>query len=265
MRNDLGSFAPVGNCIYCGASEGLSDEHIIPKGLKGTWILPKSSCEACRRITSRFETMCLRHLLGSFRRRTGFKSGKKQPLTVPQPIQRTDCVWENKEVPVGELPMAIALPRFDHLPLLLTGELKPLQVSFWAWIKHDAPDAVQKLGGIGFEIGEISPSDFTRMLAKIAHSYAVARFGIHAFRPLLRELIRYGSENPHFLIGGPSTHPPAEKFLHAITPRRVSLRGTNYLMLQIRLLAQLGAPAYFVLVGEFDEGSSLDAILPVDR
>jgi hypothetical protein len=42
------TFAPVGYCIYCSQTEGLTDEHIIAYGLNGKWVLPKASCVFCR-------------------------------------------------------------------------------------------------------------------------------------------------------------------------------------------------------------------------
>jgi len=35
----------IGKCIYCGSTEALSDEHIIPLGLNGAWILEQASCK----------------------------------------------------------------------------------------------------------------------------------------------------------------------------------------------------------------------------
>ena len=38
------TYAALGRRLYCGADGTLSDEHIIPLGLGGRWVLPKSSC-----------------------------------------------------------------------------------------------------------------------------------------------------------------------------------------------------------------------------
>lgn len=58
----------VGRCIYCGSKTlPLTDEHIIPLGLKGYWILSKASCKACATITSKFEMDILRSALGEVR------------------------------------------------------------------------------------------------------------------------------------------------------------------------------------------------------
>lgn len=50
----------IGRCVYCGSTESLTDEHIVPHGLKGPWQLLKGSCQACNQITSAFEKRVLR-------------------------------------------------------------------------------------------------------------------------------------------------------------------------------------------------------------
>ncbi len=140
---------------------------------------------------------------------------------------------------------------WQHPPLILAGETRPFEVAVWSWIKHDAYEAVAKLGGVGFTIADIQPLIFTRMLAKIAYGHAVTIFGLGTFKPLLIDHIRNGLDNPNPFIGGPAEKPPAEPFLHRLTSSRVSARGKDYILTEVRLLAQLGAPSYLVLVGEF--------------
>ena len=67
------TFPAVGHCIYCPRTDGLSDEHIIPYGLNGRWILPQASCPSCRDKTSAIETAILRESLLPFR--TAFRLG----------------------------------------------------------------------------------------------------------------------------------------------------------------------------------------------
>src|SRR6266508_6142095 len=50
-------------CIYCGAREDLRDEHVIPYGLEGEYVLRQASCRECEKLTSRFERAVLRDLL----------------------------------------------------------------------------------------------------------------------------------------------------------------------------------------------------------
>jgi hypothetical protein len=50
----------IGKCIYCGSEKNLTDEHVVPYGLKGSWKLLKASCANCSKITSVFERFVLR-------------------------------------------------------------------------------------------------------------------------------------------------------------------------------------------------------------
>lgn len=46
----------TGECIYCGKRDApLGTEHAVPYGLNGPWTLLRASCDACAKITSRFE------------------------------------------------------------------------------------------------------------------------------------------------------------------------------------------------------------------
>ena len=48
-------FAPARECIYCGATDGLTTEHIIPYSLGGRFELPEASCNECTEITKKIE------------------------------------------------------------------------------------------------------------------------------------------------------------------------------------------------------------------
>ena len=50
----------IGKCIYCNSIYNLQDEHIVPYGLGGPWVLKKASCKECANLTSRLELDVLR-------------------------------------------------------------------------------------------------------------------------------------------------------------------------------------------------------------
>jgi len=60
-------YLPVNLCIYCSATDALSEEHIVPFGLGGRWVLPKASCAGCASKTSTFEQTCQRTMFGPMR------------------------------------------------------------------------------------------------------------------------------------------------------------------------------------------------------
>jgi hypothetical protein len=57
----------IGRCIYCGSTENLSKEHIVPLGLGGEDVLYDASCGWCRDATSRIESRLLKHACKGFR------------------------------------------------------------------------------------------------------------------------------------------------------------------------------------------------------
>ena len=68
---------PVGSCVYCGSTDGLSDEHVVPLGLGGTWKLLEASCPRCRDATSLLELRVLRQHFHALRTVTGMPTRRK--------------------------------------------------------------------------------------------------------------------------------------------------------------------------------------------
>jgi len=127
--SDTSPYQYVGRCIYCGSTEGLSNEHIVPANLGGTIILYKASCETCRKLIHRVETECLtamrdiRHKRGVRLRRASatdhvFKAwvltswdGVAEIMPLGQnPNQK----WKLEEIPPTEHPTLIGLPYFQQ-------------------------------------------------------------------------------------------------------------------------------------------------------
>ena len=57
----------IGECIYCGATTGLSKEHAVPYAINGPWTLLDASCKDCRDITHRFEHDTIRGVFPALR------------------------------------------------------------------------------------------------------------------------------------------------------------------------------------------------------
>jgi hypothetical protein len=76
--SDVFRYPDVGLCFYGGATNDLTDEHIIPFSLGGTLILPKSSCNTkivgCNAKTTKFEGVIARQVFGKFRARFGVQT-----------------------------------------------------------------------------------------------------------------------------------------------------------------------------------------------
>jgi hypothetical protein len=93
---------------------------------------------------------------------------------------------------------------------------------------------------------------FGRMLAKIAHSYAIANLGITGFKPLLPDLILGKSAAAPWLIGGDASGPvpDTEPCLHNVYLQNCLTAGIEYVLVAIRLFCFVGMPRYHVVVGE---------------
>lgn len=119
-------FDPVGSCIYCGAVDDLSDEHIIPFGMGGRWVLPASSCLGCAAITSAFE----RRLLQSgawWPLRRALEIGSRRPRRQPNAFQATEKTLKGTRsitVSIGDHPLCMVLLRFEP-PACLSGRPLP--------------------------------------------------------------------------------------------------------------------------------------------
>jgi len=90
---------------------------------------------------------------------------------------------------------------------------------------------------------------YCRMLAKIAHSYAVAELGYKSFEPILARFIRgQPLENAWHWIGSDTALPPAEPHLHDIQWCVPTIDDTIYVMVSLRLFSFVGSPRYHIIV-----------------
>jgi hypothetical protein len=121
----------------------------------------------------------------------------------------------------------------------------------------DWKQRVKKFGGrvlLSGSINELRYEDFGRFLAKIAHSYAVATFGIGSFIPFLTKAIR--NEHPMYLshfVGGQIApgSPDPTNHLHVLHPIEAEFpTGEKLLVVRIRLFAVDNLMLYDVVVGQ---------------
>lgn len=89
------------------------------------------------------------------------------------------------------------------------------------------------------------------MLAKIAHSMAVAELGLAGFRPFLLDIIHGRAEDAHQFVGGRLKARPALPHRHEVLILGYEIGETTLVAAEVRLFADLGAPTYVVVVGEY--------------
>ena len=170
-------------CIYCGSFDLLTDEHVVPLGLGGDLIFPKSSCVACNEMTSRFELKVLRGHMTVARAVAGLPTRRKKgrPTSVSTKIIRSDGSTAQVVIPLANAGALMLLPvlapaamiyGFDPVPNVQISGIDAINVgqdlSLFA-VKHGAD-------GIAGEV-RLEHFTFCQVLCKIAYSYQVAMHG----------------------------------------------------------------------------------------
>ncbi|MGY3235622.1 hypothetical protein ACVWZ4_003835 [Bradyrhizobium sp. USDA 4472] len=258
-------YPPVNRCVYCGCKDDLTDEHIIPSGLGGRWLLPKASCRPCATITGAFEGVVLRTILGPLRMYYSMPTRRKKqrPEKLPLKVKLTpDSDFSFIDVAQEIYPFLILFPNLA-MPDELTGDVtegergakvKTLWIraaSFRDGIMPHLEKLARHLGVAYIEPQAhfIAPP-FFRMLAKIAHAFVVAEMGVGAIQPFLLPIIlrEETSECVQFVGGIPGTE-PAGQGLHELALIPHQGPSGNVVAVRIRLLALLETPVYFVAVG----------------
>ena len=249
----------IGHCIYCGATEDLRDEHIVPYGLGGNLILPKSSCGKCADITSRFELSVLR---GSFwparilRDIQSRRRHKNAPRFYPLSIEKNGKK-ESIELPLDDYPIVIPFPLFS-----VPGYLKPkghgkginLEGSASISFGPRPENVLKKIGAeqISFKPKTDKPVDFARLIAKIAFSMASAVGALAKIKnkvsPVVPAILGEAGNIGRWVgtITAPSSKHPDH--LHRILIKKDEQRGI--LIGDVQLFSDSQTPRYGVILGE---------------
>jgi hypothetical protein len=180
-------YRAVDHCVYCGRNNvPLGREHIIPLGLDGGLILLKSSCSNCSDVTKKFEEYCLRKMFGLFRAQIKLQSNRHKKKVRFHVLGPTGY---KKEIDPQDAPSVLLFPLLSAPSILNTD------------YAHKLPLIVKGHKRIDIAKGRLVHSGslilnyhydlimFARMLAKIAHSFAVAELGEENLSPLLLDII----------------------------------------------------------------------------
>lgn len=244
----------IGECIYCGATSGLSREHAVPYGINGPWTLLKASCGDCRDITRRFEHDTLRGVLPALRAvfRMQTRHRKDRPKTLPLLVVRNG-VDRFVQVPLNEFP--VFLPIIEFPPPGVVAGRPPV-----AGIGPPVVDALHLAGPSRADLAAkyrdadyvgarmaFASEDFGRTLAKIGFCAAVFALGLKPFRTTpIRDVILGRDRCIGHWVGswaGEEQNPP--NGLHAM---KVRAAGIDVHVI-LRLFAQFNAPEYHVALG----------------
>ena len=203
----------VGECIYCGSKENLTDEHAIPLALQGNRVLKDGSCLSCNAITTRFERFVARDSMKGIRAVLGMPSRRKQnrPTSLPLIIVR------------GEERHEIQVPLEDSVPTLILPELGPPEIypeighalglragAFEAKLhfpvdriadKH-VRALIEKYRADAVETPyELHHQSFLRLVAKIGICEAIGVYGLKQFERLFVRDAVLGKDRPEYWVG----------------------------------------------------------------
>ena len=266
---ELKVYQPVWRCIYCGDNTNprkLQKEHIVPLSFGGNLVLPKASCRKCGSKTREFEEYCARTIYGKLRIKRGLptRHPDQRPTHLPLDIKFRNKI-ERRNLPVADYPdIPIQFPIFqppgivrgvkrsDTFEKVLLKILAPRYPDLHKnYQRIKPPDAIAFRQQINFRI-----FPFARLLAKIAHSYAVAELGTEAFSPLLPKLI-LGEDNtlPYFVGSAPNqgavTYGP--NVIHNLNVCTRTIRDRTYVSVLVHLFPHFMFPEYEVITGKVDQ------------
>jgi hypothetical protein len=238
-------FPPVGRCIYCGGDGGgtLTKEHIFPAGLGGGLVLPRASCTSCQTEIQTFETICMRKTLLPYRKASGLiRHSTDLPATVPLTLDLE--LKGPTQVALDMYPNVVVLPGLRELPGILRGRPPESMVQFdykifgRLDILDETKRRLQEQQVVGIYLDGYA---WLRMLAKIAHGYAIAERV--SFSPALPDLIL--GRNPllsSYLIGKCPVPPsiPDDPPLLMINMSCASMGERRFVAVNMRLFADLG-------------------------
>ncbi len=283
-------YESIGYCIFCCASDvPLSKEHIIPEAIGGKLVIRHATCAKCRDVHQKFEPACLKGIMDPIRSRLGLhgKRPKKRPKEYELRITPQNALDRYERLSLAEHPLSLQLICFQPagsisgIPEFTSNERSEINAFMTDRLVFDPakfgrPDAAKvplfwtyppkeelfkfndRYDGQQIDFGGGFPlMKFSRMLAKIAHSYAVAEIGPSSFNPFLLDFMKHGSRDPFFLVGGEyringdkvETHPPSEA-RHVLRLSHSRFANADILLAHVRLFADLGAPQYHVVVGQ---------------
>jgi hypothetical protein len=250
-------------CLYCNATEllprtgkPLTEEHVIPKGLGGPYVIKHASCDACQKhINENIEQPILAGGMLAPRRHLKIRGRNRKHRASDYPyVAVVDGKSVTFRLPLHLHPSILFLP-FFHPPFVLNG---------WGGLANvfahtfNSPDEAIKTGGRNIASHGFDTVLFSQMLAKIAHGYAIMILGNPNFKSLIVDLIkkvfepaeqyaecyRYVGGNPNIFGAAPQDE------LHHIGHELIQYGDKTLIVVHIRFFANLGGPAYLVVAGE---------------
>lgn len=271
-------YEPVNECIYCGSTENLSDEHVIPFALSGRIVLPAASCLACAAMTSRIELKVLRGIMHPARLVGGYPSRnrKRQPTRVTERLidQNGDAyeIEVHREDGLGLL----VLPTLELPAFLRGGPNQPTSMTMngyqvLSFGKESPEEFAKRHGAKGVQNQQVTFGvEVVQFIAKIAYGFAIGSSGeVRREDSPIPELLRTGVGQGNW-VGSETFELKHERegATHAMkhySEVDTVMGPASASVVQVKLLAASGAPAGYTVVTharewrEFQNAEGVDA------
>lgn len=255
----------AGFCVYCGSTDRLSREHVVPYALGGTLTITEGSCESCREKTHRFETDVLTGPMRMVRFVQNLPSRSNHQSVATEidfRVTLSDGSEDEIRVPIAKAPILLAFYEF--------GEPKYLDASRGAQLEcggtvtgsygRDPRELLSELAAKGMTITSLParPVAFARMIAKIAYCFAWANGHIDKLEAPI-ELVSAFMGEPETLgrfVG--SISPPYTRYEGVGVRFAIKvLEAHRVAFAEVQLFASIGAPTYVVALGKLKDGEML--------
>ena len=239
----------IGKCIYCSSKKDLSNEHIVPYGLGGPWVLKKATCRKCADLTSRLEFDVLRKSFITLRASQRLPTRRSLPTNFNIEAKfkaRTET--STLQISPDYLPVCFPLydppSFFDHRHVIKGSTIKGLHHVI---VNPNLQEYLRERGVTKIKTSVVfQGGSFERMISKIAYGYAVANYGLDNIKekcilPIImgedQEINRFfGCENNEITIS------------HLYHRVRTEESG-GLIVGKVQLFGIYGAPVYAVIVG----------------
>jgi hypothetical protein len=259
VRSPTHRYPEVGVCIYCGSTNQLEDEHIVPFGLGGNAILPAASCRTCAVVTSRFELSVLRGPMRPIRVALGIQSRTKHrgaPTLLPLRVRRGD-EWKTLNLPHSEYPLVLEFFVFGVPGCVDASYVRGVRIrghqAFSFGVRPDVAKARLHVDEISAP-RRYTPADFAKMTAKIGYAMAVAVGAVDPSdrRPeVVRSILGEIDEIGRWVgtLAEPRELRPDVLYEVDVHPDP----GSGTLFARVQYLATVGSPVYGVVLGKLQE------------
>lgn len=246
-------------CIYCGSTDRLSSEHIVPYAWGGTVQVHTGSCEPCRKITSAFENFALNDGAMAHARKIAGLPSRSKHKTASEPASMEIEGEDGQPLAIGSdaaPPVMLGLPLFLRPGLLSEdGSRRDLRLEGLACMAFGAELSEFLASQSAVRATQTEDSKrvmaFARTIAKIAYGWAW-RDGVIKMLGGAPELVDAFMRHPESLGAFVGTkRPPHERFSNYFLRIEYKLAMPN-VYLEVQLFSDAAAPTYEVVLGQVD-------------